>query len=175
MANIVFISNHLADAQEAALYLKRNYGFQRKPLRAGIRKLIKPIYYYGEYRKISREIFTRMYDALYEIDNNIWISYLSTRLKTAQHDVIVEDPRYVSELQALQELGFITVRIKTNRVPKISAILLDSASPGTILLSELYNKSASKYKVDYTIYRENKEAFKKSLDELVDSIRANNV
>lgn len=174
MLKLLLIAKYAKDSTEAAAYLKRTHSFTRKPMLAGVKKLMTPIYYLRT-EKLTYYHRLNIYNALYALDNEIWVNYLNLRLRTVTHDVVVEDPQYINEVNLLKEQGFIVVRIDSPKQGLADNAIPRSALPGTVMLAEMYGKSKDHYKVDYAVFKESRESLFKGLDEVVDRLRTTNV
>jgi len=164
---VAFVGKKAAGKTFAARYLATKYNFKHLSLKDPLYDILRKLYYYGEWKRISWEQEIKFYDALYKLDLNIWIGYLERRLRTTTMDVVVDDPRYINEVQALKELGFILIRIDApegERRGRIPAHLQDAAA-GSVALAEYFHKDISAaYKTDYSITNTDKESTRKALD-----------
>ena len=167
---IAFVGKKAAGKTFAAFYLQKRYKFLRKPLREPLRKFLRTIYYYGDYKRVSWEQELGFYDALYKLDPNIWITHLKRRLNTSTSDIVVEDARYINEVQALKDMGFILIRInapESLRKRNIGKSLLDAAENSVILAEYFHKDLTSLYRADYTLLNEDKESTRKALDIII--------
>ena len=116
----------------------------------------------------------KIYDALYAVDNNIWVGYLERRLRTTTSDVVVEDVRYVHEANKLREMGFTLIRVVPNKRASPGHVLHGTTNPGTIMLAEMYSRGMTPYKIDYSLYKEvgKIENFWAAMDEVIDKLRS---
>lgn len=168
---VAFVGKSKVGVTFCARYLVTHHGFKKLSLQDGVRRMLKRLYYYGTYKRLTWEFRYRVYDALYKIDPNVWINYLEVRLKNTPTDVVVEDVRYMNELDRLKLAGFTIVRITAPEKRRINYIrgILDSDA-GTVILNEWFNKDFA-YQVDYSIYNETKEGTRKALDDLVERLK----
>lgn len=152
-------------------YLEQNHGFKSVGLQDGVKRLMRTLHGYHTYHRIPWETYIRYYDALYKLDSNIWIGYFVSRLNRS-HDttnMVVDDVRYLNELEILKNLGFKIVRITAPdiRVQHLQKNLMDAA-PGNLLLNEWYNKDfTSQVGVDYSIHNDSREGMRKAVDSLI--------
>jgi hypothetical protein len=153
-----------------AAYLKNAHGFKNMGLQDGTRRILRTLYGWQTYHRVSWQQYTQVYDALYKIDSNIWITFLVDRLKrTTMEDIVVDDVRYINELEILKNLGFKIVRVTAPeiRVRHLTANLFDAA-PGSLLVQEWYNKDfTEQVGVDYSIHNGTKEQMRRAIDSLV--------
>ena len=88
-------------------------------------------------------------------------------------DIVVDDVRYISELQALKEAGFIIVRVSspTKRL-MVGKTLRPNTAKGRISLSEYFrNDMTAGYSADYNLLHEDKIKTGKIVDDLLDELR----
>lgn len=170
---IAFVGKNKSGRTWAADYLRVHHDFKKLSLNEGVDKMMRTFYYYGDHKRIPWEVRLRVYDALYEIDPSIWIGYLERRLRTTTRDVVVDDPRYLNEINALKDLGFTVIRLtapETRRRRFLKGV--KNAPPGVLAVHELFNRNfLEAAKVDYSIYNETKDGTRKALDEIVKTLR----
>jgi len=170
---IVLVGRRFAGKTWAADYLRYHHGFKKEALNDGLLKTLRNLYYYGSHKRIAWETRLRYYDAFYKVDPNVWVGYLERRLRTTTRDVVVDDPRYLNEVAVLKTLGFRVVRIvapEARRRRRLSAYKW--ASEGLLGVHDLYNRDFDESAgVDYSVYNEDKESTRKSLDKIVESLR----
>jgi hypothetical protein len=159
-----------------AEYLRVNHGFERKQMNEPLKEFIKKLYYFDKGKRVSWETQRAMYDAIYKIDNNIWITSMRGRMRTAYKDVVIDDARYMNEVKELIKMDFKVIRVTRPRNQmKLGKVLGKNADKGTLLLHELYNKDfTTELNVNYTIHNENRESTKQSLDIIIEELRAQN-
>ena len=92
---------------------------------------------------------------------------MERRLRKLTRGVVVDDPHYINEVEYLQRLGFIVVRIdmRTNNKIAIGRALLDS-SAGTVLLQEHFGNPPA-YKADYVLTVSDRKGLYSALDGLM--------
>jgi hypothetical protein len=168
---IAFVGKSRSGKSFAANYLMKSHGFKRVAFSDGIRRVCTIIYYYDKHKRLRWETRLRMYDALYKIDPSIWVGYVERRLRTTDRDVVVEDARYINEVQELKKLGFTIVRVarpETLRKRHLGKSLGDHAAGGTVLLHEWFNTDPTdSLGVDYSIYNETERGTYAMLDNIV--------
>lgn len=168
---LAFVGKKNANKSIAASYLYHKKNFKRMRLDDGISKFIRDMYKYNSGKQIKWEVKFRLYNAVYKVDNDIHIRYLLRKLRNTVRDVVVDDARYINEINQLREAGFIIIRIvpggfKNNRLNS----LLDAAS-GSIKLQEYFGQFEA-YPTDYSITHENNEKLYVMLDRIVDKERS---
>jgi hypothetical protein len=174
---IAFVGKKASGKTFSAFYLSTQYGFKKIRMDDGVSKAMRFFYMYGKHARPSWERKLDIYDALYKIDPTIHINYMLRRLERTTSDVVIEDARYISELQVLKEHGFVIVRIAApaDRLRKISGSVRNAAA-GTIVLQEYFNEDKTAgYSTDFSIYNNTREGTRKSLDHLVDTLRNKDV
>jgi dephospho-CoA kinase len=158
-----------------AAYLKKQYRFKLKRLRDGTERILRILYDYEPYAHVSWEQEIYIYDALYKIDNNIWIGYLERRLKKSNSEhIVIDDVRYINEVNKLRELGFTIVRVTSpdeDRHRRIGKGLA-RALQGSVILTEYFDRDNTEaYVADYTINAtRDRLATKHSVDILVEKL-----
>lgn len=155
-----------------ARYLEKQYDYSLFPLFDGIRRVYYIMYgRTGRYKRTAAATKIASYDALYKIDKDIWLSYLDTRLAYSTRPIVIQDPRYVYEVEQLVNRGFIVVRvIPEKRRAKISNI--KDAAPNTVLLAEFFPHHTTGYKPSFqvNIYKD-KETTHLGLDKLAANLK----
>ena len=175
---IAFVGKKASGKTFAAVHLQNHHKFKRTPLRDGLFRILHILYYYGDWEHIPWEQELRVYDALYKLDNDVWIGYLERRLRTTKRDVVVDDARYVNEVQKLKELGFILIRIdapESQRKRRIGKALLDAAENSVILAEYFHKDLTSLYQVDYTIINESRDSTRRTLDLIIEKEKQKNL
>jgi len=175
MIKIAFVGRKLAGKSFCAIYLKKQHGFTRMRMDDGVAKAMRFFYLYRPHEKIRWQDRLKFYDAWYKVDPNVHIGYAKHRLSTVVNDVVIEDTRYLNELQELKKLGFTIVRIAAPET-RTNIKGTSTAAPGTLVLQEYFNEDKTVgYSADYSIYNNTKAGTYRSLDALVDKLRNNDV
>lgn len=169
---LAFVGKPAAGQTSAAVYLKRSHGFKRIRLMQGVTRICKMLYWYKAYERPPWEKKRAIYDALYKIDNNIWITYVKHRLETTTEPIVIDDAKFVNEVLQLKELGFTIIRVNSSlkhRSKSIGRFLGKDILPGTVVMTEYFNRDPTEtLKVDYSIYHDGVLAnLHKTLDELL--------
>jgi hypothetical protein len=168
---IAFIGKKAVGKSFAADYLVKNRTFKRMRLEDGITKFIRYMYAYRPHQRVKWETRYEMYNALYKIDNEIFIDYLLRKLETVTMDVVVDDAKYLNEVDKLKKAGFIIVRISSPRgVTRFPGA--KTASSGYLSMYEYFGTNFDYISVDYSIMNENRDKTKLMLDRIVDKERA---
>lgn len=147
---IVLVGTKQKPRSSVARELEKKYNFKIVPMFDAVNRIYRILRFdEARWSRVPWETTTKIYDAIYKIDNNLWINYLEKRLETTTRDVVIPDVRYQYEVERLKNLGFIVVRVK--HLDKIENInigksLLDAAE-GTVIVNEYYGKSS----VDFAI------------------------
>lgn len=167
---IALVGKKAAGKSLVSLHLKKVYKFKQMPLAYGVDRIYRTLFYTEAYKRVPWEYKREIYDALYDVDPEIWMHFLEKRLKTTVNpNVVVDDPRYVNEVLRLKELGFFIVRVETpdSKQRHISKGL-SGARQGSVVVHEYFNGSA--YKVDYSISNETRVGTKKATDILISEL-----
>ncbi len=169
---IAFVGKPASGQVSAADYLKKNHGFKRVRFINAVTRICRILYFPHKYQRIDWEKRRSIYDALYKIDPNVFINWIKFKMSNTTWDVVIDDAKYINEVQGLKELGFIIVRINTNtkqRAMSIGRYLGKDIIPGTVTITEYFNKDASEVlQVDYSIYHDgNLKNLGRTLDELL--------
>lgn len=156
-----------------AKYLEAQHGFKKMDLQDGVNRTLRTLYGWTSYTRVPWVTRLRVYDALYKIDPNIWITFLLWKIeRTKMQDIVVDDVRYLNELEILKNLGFKVVRITSPEIRRqhLTSNLLDAA-PGNLITQEWYNKDFSELiGVDYSIHNDERKAMNRAVDSLVISL-----
>jgi hypothetical protein len=170
---IAFVGRHQSGKTYAAHYLYKHHNFKTVKLQDGTAKVIKWFYKYRPHERVSWERRLAFYDALYELDNDIHVDYLLRRLaQNSTRDVVVDDVRYINEVNKLKDAGFLIIRISMPVTTKIKLKGISTAAPGSVKLNEYFNRTSDAYPTDYSIINENREALYRLLDNIVAKERA---
>lgn len=175
MANIALIGKKQAGKTFAAFYLHTAYGYKKLRMDDGVTKAMRYFYMYRKNERPSWLKRIELYDALYKVDPNIHINYMMHRLSTTTNEVVIDDVRYISELQVLKQHGFTILRIASPDRKKIRIVGQKSAAPGTLQLQEYFRTETIGYSADFSIFNDTRDGTRRSLDNLVDTLRNNNV
>jgi hypothetical protein len=170
---IAFVGTDQSEKIECAVYLHHTYHFRKIRLHDAVDDFVRKIYYFGRWRKINWAQRNQIYDALYKLDNNIWVGYVEGKLNLTKLDVVIDDARYSSEVNRLRDLGFIIVRVtKPSKVVDFGKSLgaklqKQDIADGSVLIQETYGKKEV-YKVDYSLYNDSKAAREEGLDRILE-------
>jgi hypothetical protein len=171
---IAFVGKHQSGKTYAAHYLYKKHGFKTVKLQDGVSKVLKWFYKYRPHERINWEKRLAFYDALYMLDNDIHVDYLLRRLETSTTDIVVDDVRYINEVQKLREAGFLIIRISMSTNNKVKLKGIQTAAMGTVKLNEYFNRKFDAYSTDYSIINENKDSLYRLLDSIISKERAKN-
>lgn len=174
MIRIAFVGRSREDKTFLAEYLRYTYKFSRKNLNDPLVDFIKKLYYFEPDQRVHWEMRREMYDALYKINPEMWITYYKNRMERSTSDVVCDDARYMNEGIALQEMGFKMVRVTSplKKNARLRKSLGKSAAPGTLFLNELYSRDFLKdIKVDYSIHNVERESTKRAMDAILEELR----
>lgn len=154
--------------------LQRPHSFKYMAFMDGVRKIDDIIYGGKKYKRLNWEKKIRIYDELYKVDSNIWITYLKQKLDVTTRDVVIPDVRYLNELEQLRNMGFIVVRVTTDRISKEHLThKVMNAAPGTIIVADWYDANFSdKVRADYSIHYTDIASAEVSVADLVAKLRS---
>lgn len=170
---IAFVGRAKVGRTFCAEYLRRRYNFRRKSMVDPINRFIKQLYFYDRDTRVTWEVKRAFYDSIYKLDNELLINYLVERVKMSDVNIVVDDVRYMNEAKRLKEMGFKIIRVTSppKGRQRIKFSLGPNASPGTLLLNELYNKDfTSELQVDYSIHNTSYETTRADLDAIMENI-----
>lgn len=156
-----------------SLHLVKKHKFKAMPLSYGVERIYKTLFYTEKYSRVPWEHRQKIYDALYDVDPNIWTHFLEKRLKTTvKPNIIVDDVRYVNEVQTLQQMGFLIIRVDSPDLSKQRNITksLAGSRPGSVIVNEYFGAGTA-YKVDYAIYNDTREGTRKATDVLIEELK----
>jgi hypothetical protein len=166
---IAFVGKKGTGKTTAARYLQTQHKFTKMRMDDGIVKFLRSMYLYRANSRIPWRDRLKFYDAIYKLDPNIHIEYLLRRMAspTFKNDVVIDEVRYINEVQRLKKAGFTIIRISGGK-PNTLLVGMDSAAAGTTLLQEYFGSNFDAYSVDYSIVNDQKENLFKTLDKIVD-------
>lgn len=152
--NVAFIGTDEYAQTACAEYLKRKLNFKRMDLEDGLIHFLRTTYGYHQRFKLRRSEIRQFYDELYKIDNDIWIGQFTRKFLKSENDIVVSDIRYLHELDALRDLGFVVCRVTSEpRHKKDIGRFIKHADKGTVALAMLYDKTfAHMHNVDFSIH-----------------------
>ena len=154
-----------------ATELRDKHGFDKMSLQDPAKSIARRLWVYGKGQRVSWERRYRIYDAMYKIDSDVWVRYLLNRIPKTPRNIVVDDIRYVNELQMLRESGFIIIRVTRPEDGRKRHIKLMDAAPGTLVLQEWFNKDfTSLIRADYTIDNYSRNGTKESIAKLVEKL-----
>jgi len=169
---LAFVGKPNSGQTSCAVYLKRSHGFKRIRLMQGVVRIARVLYFHKKYERIPWSKKRAIYDSLYKIDPNIWIGYVENRLSNTTEPIVIDDAKFLNEVQKLKDLGFILIRVNTsskNRAKAVGRFLGPDIIPGTVAMTEYFSKDPTgALNVDYSIYHDGKLAnLYKTIDELM--------
>ena len=170
---IALVGKHKSGRTWAADYLRSQHKFKKMAFSDGLHVVIKRLYGYGIKERVRWETGVRIYDALYAVDKTIWCGYIGKLIDMTTLDIVIDDPRYLNEVQFLKDKGFTIVRIvapEARRTRKLQ--MYKKAGAGLLDIYDLYSRDFNATAgVDYSIYNDDKESTRKALDKLVLDLR----
>ncbi len=169
---LAFVGKPNSGQTSVAVYLKRKRKFKRIRMMQGVTRVCKTLYWYKKYERPSWEKKRAIYDALYKVDPEIWITYLSNRVARSTEPLVIDDAKFVNEVRKLKELGFIVIRVNTSmkhRTKSVGRFLGKDIIPGSVAMTEYFSKDPTEIlNVDYSIYHDgNLQHLYKTIDELL--------
>jgi len=172
---LAFVGKPNSGQIQAAVYLKRKHHFKRVRMIIGPTRFLKFLYNYKRYERPPWDKRREVYNLFYKIDPDVWINYIVRRMERTTEPVVIDDVRYVNEVQKLKEAGFTIVRFSTfekNRAKSIGRYLGKDIVPGTVTLTEYFNKDATEIlRVDYSIFFDGSHAnLHKAVDDLLKNL-----
>ena len=171
MIRILLVGKRKQPITWAAIYLMNKHHLARFRMLDGVRRVIKLLYGPIRYYDFPWEKRFNVYNAMYRSDPEVWAKYMERRLRKLSRGVVVDDPHYINEVEYLQRLGFIIVRIdmRTDLKIAIGRALLDS-EVGTVLLQEHFGNPPA-YKADYVLSVSDRQGLYRALDELMEKLK----
>ncbi len=157
-----------------AQHLKLKHHYKNWKLLDGVERILRTLYGYHSWERIPWEKQIEVYDFFYKRDPNVWIEFLKTRLEKTDKNIVINDARYINEVQELKKLGFVIIRVtapEDRRKANIAKMLGPTADKGTVVLHEYYNTDPTVgYQVDYSIHNENPASTKEAIDIIVKNL-----
>lgn len=173
---LLLIGKRRPDLDWASDVLWRYHGFKKIRMIDATDKMIRYFYMVGQGRRIRWEKRAEFYDALYKMDPEIHINFMLKRLSiTEREDIVIDDVRYINELQALRNVGFKVIRVGSSSKAKRVLKGIKNLSEGSIILREHFGEQVSKINADYSMYIDTRETGYKSLQLILDTIRNDTV
>lgn len=120
--------------------MSRKLAFKRINMDDALTQFIRTSYGWGQRQKLKFNEKLRFYDALYAIDPDIFIKYTLTKLEYNDADIVIPDVRYINEMKALQEAGFIICRVTTGNKRNRFDLYSKNANDGSIAVALQYDR-----------------------------------
>lgn len=124
-------------------YLTRSRDFKRMNMNDALKRFLKTSYWSKERAQVDWRKLLVFYDSVYKVENDIFIKYMRGRVESTGADIIIPDVRYLNEMEALIEMGFIICRVTT----PVKQLQIDKyvmgAEGGTVAVSMKYDKRFS--------------------------------
>lgn len=135
-----------------AEYLRIYHDFKRLNMETALKLFHKRSYWFKNKHQIKWFDLQAMYDAIYKVDPEIFINYTLGRLAHSKADHVIWNVRYINEMKALQEAGFVICRVTHNVRRTDIGKYAKNAADGSIPLALQYDKTfAIRHKVDYSV------------------------
>ena len=171
---VVLVGTNTTDRSRIARRLEYKHNFSRFAMLDGVRRIYRVIYGAGVYKGTSAAVKYDIYDALYKISPDFWLTYMDSRLLKTDKDVVIPDPRYVYEVDELVKRGFVAVRVINYEGKKNFAVYKRNAAPGTVMLHEHFaSKKISAY-YQVVSYKDTANT-DRGLEQMVETLRKYNL
>lgn len=169
---IAFVGLNYSAQVACTQYLVYKHRFKRIDLDEPLRKFIRNLRVYGRNDRLRIDELRHYYDAIYRLDNDIFVNHFKKRVELSEVDVVTYDVRYKNELEVLKEMGFTIVRVYNAKVPRpLIGKYVKGAEKDTVALALLYDKRfAHNYGVNYSISFDNQASLKPAIDQLLTSL-----
>lgn len=128
--------------------------------------------------KINYQIRLRYYDVWHKLDPDIWIRHILYRINEprATRNAVIPDARYMNEIKALEDDGFIFIRVsvdekfyskKTTHIKTLN----NTANSGAIDYYEWFAPNVDHYiKAKYSIHMESYAGINRALDKIISDL-----
>lgn len=171
MLKIAIVGKRATTRTQVAQILKRQYGFKLMRMSDPTQRTMRMFYKGRGHQMWERRML--LYDALYETDNDIHINYAISRAEMSTNDLVIDDVRYINELEKLRENGFIIIRVESMGPKKPGKALTRKSSAGSLVLHEYFlDTKNTSYNVDYSMVATDLVSTKASIAQLLLDIRA---
>lgn len=104
-------------------------------------RFMRTTYDLKKYQKLTFRTRLEFYDAVYGVDPEFFIEHVKSRLKKTTADIVIPDVRYINEMEALQELGFIITRVTTPVKHLPVGFFSNTAKEGSLAVAMAYDKN----------------------------------
>lgn len=108
-----------------------------------LQRFLRTSYWFKHKQNMDFQTKLAFYDAVYRVDPELFVKYVAGRIKTTNVDTVIPDVRYLNEMEALKEMGFIICRVTTNAKQLQAGKYIKTAAPGSVALSLVYDKRFS--------------------------------
>ena len=138
-----------------AQYLAYKHRFKRLNMDDALKRFLRTSYWYKFMENVSFNKSMAFYDAIYKVDNEIFIKYIEGRLNLTEVDVVIPSVRYINEMKALQDMGFIICRVTHKSQPVNITRYAKTAVEGSVPVALEYDRSFAvrhnaQYSIDWT-------------------------
>lgn len=168
---IVLVGQNQRERSRVARHLNQKYKWHRFRMHTGALRAYNLLNGTGAWKKLPEQRKQEFYDLIYKFNPESFINWLPRRLEkvTDNRPIVIEDARYVSEVQALSAMDFVIIRIVTPHA-KIP-FGLKAAAPGTVVLNEWYPNAAQKpYNPYYQIVFDDFGDMTKQIEQMIASL-----
>lgn len=142
---VVLIGNSQTLRTRTSQYLVKNHGFKSKRMAEDLYSFIGKMIGREKYNyKIKWESLITFYDAIYKVDPTLWVGHMEKRLRMSSDDsnIVIDDARFVSEVQKLRELGCVIVRIQLNQASVQHLYKNVGKLSGTAIIDEWFGEKS---------------------------------
>lgn len=168
---VVLVGTDSISRQRITRVLQIFHGFKNIAMIDGVNKIIHDMYDTPT-NTIHPTVKFAIYNALYAIDKDIFLTYASRFVARTEKNVVISDPHYVHEVEELAKQGFIIIRVVPVGKQRKNANYINSAKPGTVALYEWFT-SGQGYKAWYSIPYdyENKDVNTEAINKMMISLK----
>jgi dephospho-CoA kinase len=115
--NIGIAGNMGAGKTTIANLIAKEFGYEVVSFANGVREVKKMLFPNAHDRSILQSIGTKMR----EIDQNVWINYLISKLENG-NKYVVDDVRYSNEVDSLLSLGWYIIKLEASPAVRIERL-----------------------------------------------------
>jgi len=177
---IAFVGKSKESNTYCARYLWKSYKFRFWGMDDELDKFLRRLHNskYTFRPKMNYQHKLRYYDAWYKLDPDIWIRHILYRINEgrATRNAVVPDARYLNEIKALQEDGFVIIRVSVpdkfySKKSTSIKMLNDTVNPGAIDYYEWFSPHVNSIiKADYSIHIDSFASLRRSIDKIISDL-----
>lgn len=100
-----------------AAIIAKKYGFKRMRISGKMREIAQELEL-----EITRDFLQGIGEFMREFNDDVWVRYLSKKIRKSSKSIIIDDIRRINEIEYLKPLGFKFIRIESSELRRKARI-----------------------------------------------------